>query len=75
MGIARLFLLEGQGAGYGGADIGHGRALDECMDDNWGAAGGGKARAWGAAAPPAPPPLAPPMIALRTLQSCFPSAV
>ena len=25
----------------GGTDISHGRALDECMDDNWGAAGGG----------------------------------
>ena len=31
----------GQEAGHVGADISHGRALDGCMDDNWGAAGGG----------------------------------
>ena len=50
----------GQGAGHVGADISHGRAFDECMDDNWGAAGGGKARARGAAAP-LPSPLVSPM--------------
>ena len=52
MGGARLFLLGGgggkEGAGHVGADINHGRALDECMDNNW---GGGKASARGAAAP------------------------
>ena len=42
----------GQGAGHGrGANISNGRALDECMDDNWGG-GGGKARARGGAAAP-----------------------
>ena len=40
MGGARLFLLGGGGGGRArGADISHGRALDECMDDNWGGGG------------------------------------
>ena len=30
----------GQGAGHVGVDISHGRALDECMDNNWGEAAG-----------------------------------
>ena len=56
MGGARLFLLggvqRGQGAGHVGADISHGRAIDGCMDDNWGEG------SWGGS----PPPLEPPML-------------
>ena len=36
-----------------GADISHGRALDECMDDNW---GGARPAHEGRQLPPAPPP-------------------
>ena len=65
-GRRQTFLLGGQGAGHVGADTSHGRALDGCMDDNWGGGGGswrGKARALGGSCPP-PPPLEPPMLLL-----------
>ena len=52
----------GQGGGQGGArgracgaDIRHGRALDECMDNNWGQLAGGKARMGQLPPPPASP--------------------
>ena len=69
MGGARLFLLGGQrgggqGAGHVGADISHGRALDGCMDDNWGGGqlvgGGGQGQGTGGSCTPLPP-LEPPM--------------
>ena len=46
-----------------GADISHGRALDECMEDNWGADGGQSqgTRVGGGQLPPCSPPLAPPI--------------
>ena len=65
MGGARLFLLGGkgarQGAGHVGADISHGRALGERMDDNWGGGGswGGQSQGTGGTAVLL---LAPPML-------------
>ena len=45
----------GQGAGHVGADISHGRALNGCMDDNWGGEGGkARARGGGGSCPPSP---------------------
>ena len=57
MGGARLFLLGGQGAGHVGADISHGRALDGCMDDNWGGAAGGQGQGTRGSCPPLEPPM------------------